>query len=104
VYVLQINVWPRFLFLFAIVLSVLSFTDVDYPCGIIKLFLSSCPYLVIVLSLLRFTDSDYPFGIFKLFFVLVVNIAAMKCCLLEVKQQSITISFLLSSVEHPFHI
>jgi hypothetical protein len=24
-------------------------------------------YLAIVLSVLRFTDSDYPFGIFKLF-------------------------------------
>jgi hypothetical protein len=56
VYVLQIIVWSRFLFLFAIVLSVL-----------------------------RFTASDYPFGIFKLFFVLVVNIVGMKCSSLEVK-------------------
>jgi hypothetical protein len=39
----------------------------------------------IVLSVLRFTASDYPFGIFKLFFVLVVNIAGMKCSSLEVK-------------------
>jgi hypothetical protein len=56
VYVLQIIVWSRFLFLFAIVLSVL-----------------------------RFTASDYSFGIFKLFFVLVVNIAGMKSSPLEVK-------------------
>jgi hypothetical protein len=27
-------------------------------------------HLAIVLSVLRFTDSDYPFGIFKLFFLL----------------------------------
>ena len=76
---------------------------------IIPLVLSSssfffCPFLVIALSLLWFTDSYYPFGIFKLFFVLVVNIAGMKCCSLEAKQQSITISLMLSSVEHPFHI
>jgi hypothetical protein len=33
--------------------------------------LSFCPFsLVIVLSVLRYTDSDYPFGIFKLFFCL----------------------------------
>ena len=58
----------------------------------------------IVLSVLRVMASDYPFSIFKLFFVLVMNIAGMKCCSLEFKQQSITISLLLSSVEHPFHI
>jgi len=28
--------------------------------------------LAIVLSVLRFTDSDYPFGIFKLFFMAIV--------------------------------
>ena len=37
-YVLQIIVWPRFVLLFAIVLSVLRFVDFDYPFGIIKLF------------------------------------------------------------------
>jgi hypothetical protein len=39
-------------------LSVLRFTDSDYPFGIFEL-------LAIVLSVLRFTDSDYPFGITK---------------------------------------
>ena len=78
--------------------------DFDYPLILSSSLFSFCPYLVIVLSVLRFTYSDYTFDIFKLFFVLVVNIAGMKCCSLEVKQQSITISFLLSSVEHPFYI
>jgi hypothetical protein len=38
-------------FSFAIVLSVLRFTDFDYLFGILSV-------------LLRYTDSDYPFGIF----------------------------------------
>ena len=81
----------------------------DLRILIIPLVLSSssfsfCPFLVIALSVIRYTACDYPFGIFKLFFVIVVNIDGMKCCSLEAKQQSITISLLLSSVEHPFHI
>ena len=103
-YALQIIVWPRFLLRFAIVFSVLRFKDFDYPFGIIKLFVFLSPFLGNALSVIRYTACNYPFGVFKLFFVLVVNIAGMKCCSLEVKQQSITISFLLSSVEHPFHI
>ena len=51
-----------FLDLFAVVLSVLRFTDSDYPLGIFKL-------LIIVLSVLQFTDSDYPLGIFKLLII-----------------------------------
>ena len=39
VYILQIVVCPFVLFLLAIVLSVLRFTDSDYPFGIFKLFL-----------------------------------------------------------------
>jgi hypothetical protein len=79
----------------------------DLRILIIPLVLSSsslffCPFLVIVLSLLRFRDSDYTFGILKFFFVLVVNIDGMKYCSLETKQQSITISLIFSSVEHPF--
>jgi len=59
--VLYIVVSSLFLDLFAVVLSVLRFTDSDYPLGIFKL-------LIIVLSVLRFTDSDYLFGIFKFYF------------------------------------
>jgi hypothetical protein len=56
----EIVVCPFVVFLLAIVLSVLRFTDSDYPFSIFNLF-------SIVLSVFRFTDSYYPFGIFKLF-------------------------------------
>jgi hypothetical protein len=39
-----------------------------FLCNALDIFcLSFWPFLVIVLSVLRFTDSDYPFGTFKLF-------------------------------------
>ena len=57
-HVLVIVVCPFILFLLTTALSVLRFTDSDYPFGIFK-------HLTIVLSVLLFTDSDYPFGIFK---------------------------------------
>jgi uncharacterized membrane protein YhaH (DUF805 family) len=83
------------LLLCTIALAALRFTDFDCPFGIIKLFAFPLPFFghcIVSPSIYRF---------FKLFFVLVVNIAGMKYCSLEAKQQSITI---LSSVEHPFHI
>jgi hypothetical protein len=55
------------LFLFVIVLSVLSvlvrlsFVFLSLYC----LYLSVCPFFVIVLSVLQHMAPDYPFGIFK---------------------------------------
>ena len=40
---------------------------VVYVCFVDHCFLSYCFLLSIVLSVLRYTDSDYPFGVFKLF-------------------------------------
>jgi hypothetical protein len=76
------------------VLSVLPFTDSDYPFGICKtisiycLLLPFCPTYDYLQSIsiedfvdnplfplsVPFTDSDYPFGIFKLFLIDIVKI------------------------------
>ena len=45
--VLCVMVYPHVRFLLAIVLSVLRFTDSDYPFGIFKLFLHICMGLVL---------------------------------------------------------
>ena len=90
------RLWLPFWYLLTIVLSVLRFTDYDYPFGIcsplcclsfdLQIMITPlvsfdhcvvCPssiyilwlplwyLLTIVLSVLRFTDYDYPFGIFS---------------------------------------
>jgi len=56
----DIVVCPLLLFHLVIVLSVLRYTDSDYPFGIFSLFL--CP-----ISLDCKHDSDYPFGILTVF-------------------------------------
>jgi hypothetical protein len=68
--------WLPLCHLLAIVLSVLRYTDSDYPFVIfwplcclsffdIRILITPLLFLSIVLSvLLRYTDSDYPFGIF----------------------------------------
>ena len=43
-------------------------------CKCVHFFSSHIFLFAIVLSVLRFTDSDYPFGIFKLFFLVFVSI------------------------------
>ena len=47
------------LFLLTIVLSVLLFTDSDYPFGIFKLFFRQCTYIVYIYALYRYLDYYY---------------------------------------------
>ena len=69
------GLWLSLWYLLAIVLSVLWFTDYDYPFSIfwplcclsffdLRIMIIPLVSLAIVLSVLWFTDYDYPFGIF----------------------------------------
>ena len=62
VYVLQIVVCPFVLFLWAIVLSVLRFTDSDYPFGIFKLLIFF-HLIMIILRLLNRNALIYNYGL-----------------------------------------
>jgi hypothetical protein len=59
--------------------------------------------LPIVLSVLQFTDSDYPFGIFKLFCQMIISSIKMNCSLVHSRQLILYVKLHLNQIKGCTH-